>query len=190
LTEPNHAAGAAGESPSKPRHAPQEQTTMKLELLYDTPIHHARVQRVLEGAPQVSMLTEGHEPRANDGQALFDSVAPGGTKGMKRVFMIRNQDEDIGVIDLYLGWNESYKVCIGLFLLTEPHQRKGLGSRAFTMIRDEIARWPSFSLLRIGVVQTNKGALEFWKSVGFVENGEEKTGEEFVAPITILERPI
>jgi GNAT superfamily N-acetyltransferase len=159
-----------------------------LELLTHTPHNEARVQRIFDAAPNYSMLTEGHAPEGNAAREAFESAPPNGTLANKRMYMICANGDDIGLVDLYFGWNEPHKACIGLLLLDERLKRQGFGARAFALTCDEIKQMRVYSTIRIGVVQTNVDAFPFWRAMGFMENGEVKHGDDFVAPITIMER--
>jgi GNAT superfamily N-acetyltransferase len=137
------------------------------------------------------MCTEGKLPGPNDGAEAFSSLAPGGTYEQKSIWMIREGDMDIGVIDIYRGWNAPHKIMIGLLLLVESAQGRGLGRRAYNALRDAlVAESSAYTVLRIGVIETNADAFPFWRSLGFVETGEIKTSDEFIAPVVILERSL
>lgn len=161
-----------------------------LEPVLDSVVNRARVQAILEAAPTFTLVTEGRLPAPDAAQGVFESVPPNGTRDRKRVYLIRADAQDVGVIDLYLGWNTVEKVCIGLFMLIETQHRRGIGAKAYALLHEEIRSWRKFTTLRIGVVQTNLNAFPFWRAMGFLENGEIKHGEASVAPIVILERPI
>ena len=44
--------------------------------------------------------------------------------------------------------------------------------------------------LRIGGVESNLGALQFWRRLGFTETGERYRVEPFVAEVLILEKAL
>jgi predicted acetyltransferase len=164
--------------------------TLRLERLTDTATHRQRVQRVLEAAPQYSLVCDGHLPQANAGDELFESAPPGHDQSGKSVYMIREGDVDIGVIDLYRRWNAPNKIILGLFLLIETVHRRGIGARAFELIRGQLATESEFDTLRVAVVQANTGAHPFWRAMGFIETGEIKPAGSFTSPIIIYERPL
>jgi GNAT superfamily N-acetyltransferase len=162
-----------------------------IALLADTPRNHARVQRVLDGAPTYAMRTEGRLAEADEGAAVFTSLAPGGSIAQKSVFVIQENGDDVGVIDIYRGWNTPEKIMIGLLLLIEPAHRRGIGTRAYAVLRDLLlAESGDYCILRIGIIQTNLDAFPFWCSLGFVETGEIKHSDAFIAPVVIFERTL
>jgi ribosomal protein S18 acetylase RimI-like enzyme len=165
--------------------------SITLSLLTDTPSHHARVQRVFEQAPAYVLRTEGKLPGPDDGAEAFSSLAPGGTAEQKSIWMIREGEFDVGVIDIYRGWNAPHKIMIGLLLVIESAQGRGLGKTAYALLRDTlIAESNAYSVLRIGVIETNVAAFPFWRKLGFMETGEVKSSDEFIAPVVILERSL
>jgi RimJ/RimL family protein N-acetyltransferase len=82
------------------------------------------------------------------------------------------------------------KAVIGLMLLAEDWQRRGLGGAFAALLEQRIAAWPEVSRLRIGVVSSNAGALAFWRKQGYRETGEVKANPEFVADVIVLEKPL
>jgi GNAT superfamily N-acetyltransferase len=165
---------------------------LSLELLNDCAEHHARVQRILEAAPAYAMCTEGVLPSAKDGAALFASLAPNGNAQEKSVFAICENARDVGVIDIYRRWNTPTKIMIGLLLLIEPVQGRGLGVRAYEMLRSRLVseHGTQFDTLRIGVIETNTQAFPFWRKLGFIETGERKRSDEFIGEVILFERPL
>lgn len=63
---------------------------------------------------------------------------------------------------------------LGLLLLREDFQSKGLGTKVYQATEQMIRLWPETKKIRLGVVRTNAVALPFWHKQGFVENGEVK----------------
>jgi hypothetical protein len=55
----------------------------------------------------------------------------------------------------------------------------------------EMAALPEIARLRLGVVASNPGALDFWRKLGYRETGEVKAaGPGFVREVIVLEKPI
>ncbi len=97
----------------------------------------------------------------------------------------------IGVADVVRGWNAPEKAVIGLLLIAQPWQRRGLGRAFLTLIEDAIRAWPEITTLRIGVLASNPGALAFWRRSGYRETGEIKPATPpFVAETIVLEKPL
>lgn len=70
---------------------------------------------------------------------------------------------------------DSRTALIGLLLIAEPFQRRGIGTDAYGAIEDCIRSWgDGCAQVRIGVVRTNERVLPFWSRLGFVPTGEVK----------------
>jgi RimJ/RimL family protein N-acetyltransferase len=165
---------------------------LTLEFLENCAENHARVQRIFEGAPAYALCTEGKLPGERDGAELFESLAPNGRASDKSVFSIRENGSDVGVIDIYRRWNTPTKAMIGLLLLVESAQGRGLGARAYELLRMRLIEeyGTQFETLRIGVIETNTQAFPFWRKLGFTETGERKRSDEFIDDVILLERPL
>ena len=80
---------------------------------------------------------------------------------------------------------------IGLLLLAEPWQRRGIGRAFATLVEQAIAAWPEILRLRLGVVESNPGALAFWRKLAYRETGEVKpAGPDFLRQVIVLEKPL
>jgi RimJ/RimL family protein N-acetyltransferase len=97
----------------------------------------------------------------------------------------------IGCADVLRGYPDRPRAVIGLLLLTEQWQRQGLGRAFARLVEQAIAAWPEIERLRIGVISTNPGALEFWHKLGYVKTGEVRSGApDFRGDIIALEKPV
>ena len=152
----------------------------------------AALQAVLEAAPRYYDAVTGLPPGPAEAQSLITDLPPGKSYDDKLVFALYAGAAMIGCADVIRGWNAPHKAIIGLLLLAESRQGRGLG-RAFALLveRAIAARWPEIDTLRLGVVASNDGALPFWRALGFVETGEVKTGPpQWRADVIVLEKPL
>jgi GNAT superfamily N-acetyltransferase len=53
------------------------------------------------------------------------------------------------------------------FFVARGFRRRGIGTQAIRVLADEI--WPADKRVRVNVLIGNRPALEFWRSVGFVD---------------------
>lgn len=95
----------------------------------------------------------------------------------------------IGCADVIRGYPVREKAVIGLLLLAEPWQRRGLGRAFAALVEQAIGAWKEIEMLRVGVAISNPGALAFWRKLGYLETGEVKSHDSNVE-ITVLEKPI
>jgi ribosomal protein S18 acetylase RimI-like enzyme len=72
------------------------------------------------------------------------------------------------------GFPDPTTAHLGLLLISESAQGRGIGRVGYMAIEDVIRSWAGCRCVRIGVVRTNEGVIAFWKKVGFAETGEVK----------------
>jgi ribosomal protein S18 acetylase RimI-like enzyme len=87
---------------------------------------------------------------------------------------IYENGEMVGCADVIRGFPDPTKATIGLLLIAEPHQGRGVGRAAYRQVEERIVYWGSCSEIALGVVRTNEQALAFWSKVGFVPTGTAK----------------
>lgn len=91
--------------------------------------------------------------------------------------------EMIGVLDFRLHWPADGVAYIGMFMVAEPYQRRGIGRQAWQLLRPWLAGPAHVAKVRLGVEQFNHTGLKFWESLGFALSGESdrmKVGDKFV----------
>ncbi len=146
---------------------------LELKILEGRKGEIAAVQRVLAESPNYYTNTSGGSPSPEDGEELFDAIAPGKEFQDKFVFGIYLNNYMIGCIDLCRAFPDKSTVMLGLFLLSEKHQRKGLGTKAYKKLEEVIKGWGNFEKVRIGVLVSNQEVLPFWKKMGYSEKGRK-----------------
>ena len=161
---------------------------LTLRLLGGQPAEMAALQCVLEAAPEYFTLVTGAPPGGAEAQITFTALPPGKTYEDKFVWCLYEGDAMIGCADVIRGYPGREKAVIGLLLLAGPWQRRGLGRAFAALLEQAIAAWPEIACLRIGVVVSHEGALEFWRKCGYRETGEIKENPEFVREVIVLEK--
>jgi diamine N-acetyltransferase len=148
------------------------------------------LQRVFAAAPDYCMRVLGHIPTLDEMRA--PELPPGRRPEDDYFFGIYLSKEMIGCADLLRGYPDEGTAYLGLLLISEPYQRKGLGVRA-CMELEKIARsWPEIAVIRGSVVQTNEVVASFWKKMGGVDTGVRNPyrAGNVVSESVIFERPI
>jgi RimJ/RimL family protein N-acetyltransferase len=133
----------------------------------------ALVQSVLEDAPAFFRMSHGDVARADEAERLFRELPPGGRVEDKRVWLVEVEGEAVGVVELARNWPNVDTAIIGLLLLRERAQRRGIATKALALLEDEM-RAMGHARARIAVIEENAGALAFWRARGFIETGERK----------------
>ena len=143
-----------------------------LRRLSGEPVHITAVQRVLEDAPAYALLSTGLPPGPADARTLFAIRPPGRSADDKFVFGIALDDELIGCVDLIRAYPDARHAHIGLLLLAERHQGRGIGAQVVDRIATLASTWTGCTHLRLGVLRSNVRATAFWTRRGFVATGE------------------
>ena len=145
-----------------------------LRLLSGEPAEVAAVQRVLEAAPQYAQLITGAPPATTEAADTFSMLPPGKTHDDKSVLGIFLDEQMIGCIDLVRGYPDASSSFLGLLVIDERYQRRGLGSAAYGRLEQWIRDQGVCDRVRLAVVGVNEPAIAFWESVGLVPTGETK----------------
>jgi GNAT superfamily N-acetyltransferase len=165
--------------------------SLSLSLLTGRPADIAAVQSVLAAAPGYFRATTGRPPGDDEAQRLFAELPPGRSDADKRVWGLVADGATIGCADVVRGWNAPDKAIIGLLLLAEPWQGRGLGRAFAARVEEAIAAWPEVGTIRLGVVAGHDRALRFWRRCGYRETGEVKPATPpLVAAVVVLEKPL
>jgi len=142
---------------------------IKLNILKNSEEEIAEVQRVLEEAPIYSLNISGNLPSPEDAREMFSEIPNGRSFDDKFIFGIYLDKEMIGCIALLRKYPDEPTIMLGLLLLSEKYQRKGLGTQAHNKLEEIIKGWKNFEKIRIGVLITNQEVLPFWKKMGYIE---------------------
>jgi GNAT superfamily N-acetyltransferase len=59
---------------------------------------------------------------------------------------------------------------IGLFMIHSDYHGRGYGKKVYLSFEEQLKQ-QEFDCVRIGVLENNANALEFWKSLGFIFYG-------------------
>jgi RimJ/RimL family protein N-acetyltransferase len=145
-----------------------------LRLLSGQPVEVADLQRVLEAAPTYTQRVTGQPVGPHDGLSVFTSLPAGKSASDKFVFGVVLGEQMVGCIDLIRAYPDAATAHVGLLLIAEPHQGRGLGATAYTLLEQHIVAWQSCTRVRLGVVRTNAAVLPFWHGLGFRATGEGK----------------
>jgi GNAT superfamily N-acetyltransferase len=130
------------------------------------------LQRILEEAPGYARRVTGLPPGHADAQRVFAALPEGKTRADKFVFAIDRDHDMVGCAELIRGYPNPATAMLGLLLLSERQQRRGMGRRAYCLLEAFIRGWGSCERVRIGVVRTNEQVTPFWTQLGFAPTGE------------------
>jgi RimJ/RimL family protein N-acetyltransferase len=146
---------------------------LRLDRLAHTPAGEAAVQRVLAAAPGYFHRISGGPPGPAEAGELFAELPAGKSFDDKFVYGIEADGRLVGCLDLLRGYPVPGTAFLGLLLLSEAHQRRGIGCAAYALAESIVRSW-SCDTVRLGVVATNGPALCFWRACGFRATGERR----------------
>ena len=128
----------------------------------------AGVERVMRECGDYYQLVQGHAADRAEAEAFFHFDVPGVPPGNARAYGIFAGGQIIGLASLLLGWKRPGQSMIGFLAIAASHGTS----------------------LRIGIVETNDPAFAFWHRLGFVETGERRALDEYVADVILLEKSL
>jgi RimJ/RimL family protein N-acetyltransferase len=164
---------------------------LTLRLLTGQPAELAALQRVLEAAPKYFLTVTGLPPGNAEAQSTFTALPQGKSYEDKFIWGLYEGESMIGCADVIRGYPVRDKAVIGLLLLGEPRQGRGLGRAFAALIEQAIGAWPEIRWLRLGVAAPNTGALAFWRKLGYRETGEVKPAPSgIVGDVLVMEKPL
>ena len=92
-----------------------------------------RLQAVLEGAPEYSLVVEGRLPPSNAAIELLDALPPGKDHSDKYVYEVVHEAEVVGCLEMVRGYPDTDIAFIGLLLFREGYQGRGFGPRVLRL---------------------------------------------------------
>lgn len=161
-------------------------------LTAEDPLHGKMVEEVVMAAPAYSLLIADRLPNAQDARETLTLCPPGIGADDKFVLAVNLRspegEELLGCVDLVRGYPGAETAFLGLLLLKERWQGRGIGSRVLTEVMALAAGW-GCSRLRLGVIESNRPALSFWRRHGF-EPVARKQIAGFTGDTLVMERAV
>src|SRR5262245_49929285 len=125
----------------------------RLELIPASLSDIARIQKILDAAPTYSLNVEGTPSSPSGAIETLETIPSGVAFDRKHVFLIQANDEDIGLADVIEGYPSPEIAFIGLLLLRESHQKKGLGIQAYSLL-EKFIESKGISRIQLSVVDS------------------------------------
>jgi ribosomal protein S18 acetylase RimI-like enzyme len=106
-------------------------------------------------------------PSGQDIEEIFNELPPGKTTDDKFVLGIFDSANEMsGIVDIIRDYPSRGEWTLGLLLIAPDARRKGLGAAVHQALADQTARLGA-KVLRLGVLEENKSAVDFWTRLGY-----------------------
>lgn len=144
---------------------------MKLDIISASPEDENTVQRIFQNCPSYFRKVEGCEVGPGFAKHEMNDRPSKMGPGYGKVFcIIRMDDEPVGIVDLHQNHPETGIVYLGLLLLDERFQSRGLGRKIYEFIESLCQSGFKAQKIRLGISEHNR-VEGFWEKMGFIRNG-------------------
>ncbi|WP_346846154.1 GNAT family N-acetyltransferase [uncultured Rothia sp.] len=139
--------------------------------------HSVQLQTLYEATPGYFLNISGEVVEPSSALENLTVFPPGGQQ--KPILLGAFEDNQLlGVCIAVVGFPRENCSHIGLLLVGEDFQGRGIGRALHHAYVSQIRSYPEVDTLRISVVRTNLQLAEaFWKSLGYRPTGETKPFE-------------
>jgi GNAT superfamily N-acetyltransferase len=168
-----------------------EPGAVTIRLLEGEPGPMRELQRVVQGAAGYYERVSGVPPGPAEAQSIYTVLPEGKAYEDKFVLGIFEDEAMVGCADLMRGYPVRTTAMLGLLLIVETHQRRGIGARALRLIESLARKW-GCERMRIGVVRSNEQVIPFWLRQGFEPTGERRPWRQgpVASEVVLLEKPL
>jgi GNAT superfamily N-acetyltransferase len=128
----------------------------------------ALVQRLFEASPRYFNAIQGSLAGPHEAAEALSALPPKTEVHQKHNLGIYLDSELVGYADLIKGYPTAKHAYLGLLIIDENHQEKGVGRAAFEELEKIAQTWSGIEIFRLGVIATND-VVGFWKKMGFAQ---------------------
>jgi len=157
-------------------HASHQTVTLPLTPCREE--HAPILQALFERCPRYFERVTGGPVPATEAQKIIGIRPPSTQLSDKHLFLMGNPEQPFGVVDLIRDYPEPHTAMLGLFVLDEAHQGRGVGTECYAQLERWMRLHWAVRRIRLAVVDANTGAQRFWEKQGFVLTGEVFPHEE------------
>ena len=136
-------------------------------------------------------LCSGREVGLESIYENLDTMPPDLDREKKVTIGIWDGEICVGNLDFLLAYPNPDCLYVGLLLIHQNYHGKQVGRQVFEALKSAAGKFGMHTLL-LAVVAENKGALKFWKKMGFVEvgSGEVEMREGWAVKVVKMENCI
>lgn len=126
------------------------------------------IQKLCEDCTDYYNIVSGEEPKEDTWKEILEDLPPNKTYEEKYVLGIFKDKNLVAIVDLVRDYPDKGEWIFGLLLIHPRERRKGLGEKINGLISNMV-KDNKGTKLRIGVVEDNSKALNFWRNIGYLE---------------------
>ncbi len=126
------------------------------------------VFRLMRGNKYFYSKTQNHEVTIEECLEDIDALPPNVEKAKKTFVALYDKEKCLAVIDFIEGYPKEEIGYLGLLMLDESIQRKGIGKKILTKIF-KVARANKFKIIELACYESNENGVKFWTKMGFFE---------------------
>lgn len=163
---------------------------MKLEII--GPDRADTVQEIYNHSPIYFQRVEGTDPLPGMGlKDILDVPPKKSSDYIKLPVLINENDVPVGYADLHVNYRSQGIAYLGLLILKDSVQNKGLGRRAYLEIESLLKNKFGVAKVYLGVSNHNQ-VQGYWEKMGFKANGftYKWAGEKVESTVTEMEKVI
>lgn len=135
------------------------------------------VLSIFESAPTYFLSVEGCLPSLHTvSEAILGKPSKTKEEYRKEFLILRDQGKAIGTVELHLNYPDLSHAYIGLLLLREELQGRGLGRACYEAVEKYVCDRYGAKCIRLGVSDEND-VSGFWSKLGFRSNGRNYSWE-------------
>jgi RimJ/RimL family protein N-acetyltransferase len=133
-------------------------------------------KKIHNSQPQYNLLAHGRET-VTDEMIRADFKENEEVKGVRMI--IEAEGKAVGLFDYCYKNPNDGQPWIGLLLIQAGHEKQGYGKSAVTMFEESL-RKQGYNNCRLGVLQGNNKAKQFWEKLGYKKYTEKTTGSQLI----------
>lgn len=124
---------------------------------------------IMNSNPEFNLISIGKETL--EAEDMLQSYREGQEVQAER-FLIKVDNDCVGIIEFCMCNPNDRKPWLGLLVIHKSHQRKGYAKQANRLF-ETFMKQRAVTEVRLGVISTNYGAIEFWRSIGYNKHSEK-----------------
>ena len=145
---------------------------------------------LLLDAPDYWLSTFGGFPSTTDAHSVLSEFPEACTAENQLIFGVCEKTDLVGLIRVLRSWPTPEVAVIELLLIRKSFRRRHFACRAIEQLSRQARSWTGISKWKISVLESNPGALEFWRHCGFQEGTRGLRVRGLTGPVTNLERRV